>query len=194
MKLPAFDKAFEVYTDASNGAIGVVLMQEGKLVAYELHKFSEQEMRWSTHEKEILAVLHCLRKWRHYVQDKHTKVFTDNISLRYFQSQPKLRPKQARWQDFITEFDLYIVHKPGKANVLPDVLSRLPMVNAINMVNSEMLDGIHEAQSKDAGVLRMMWDFRDGKTAHGLYDICDGILYAHNKVYIPDDWDIKKAL
>ena len=64
----------------------------------------------------MLAVVYTLCKWRYYVQDKYTKVFTDNVSLQYFQSQPKISPKHARWQDFLAELDLLIVHKQGTQN------------------------------------------------------------------------------
>ena len=123
LKLPDFTKPFEIHIDASNVAYGVVLIQDGHLVAYESKKFSDIEVRWRTHEKEMIAIVYALHKWRHYVQDKFTKVVTDNISLQYFQSQPKLSPKQARWQDFLAEFDFCINHKSGALNTVPDVLS-----------------------------------------------------------------------
>ena len=138
------------------------------------------------------AVVHC--KWRHYVQDKHTKVYTDNVSLRYFQSQPKLTPKQARWQDRLAEFDIEIIQKPGKANVMPDALSRLPYVNAMTCVNSTLLQEIRNALRNDTVALRTMQNFHDGKTAIGLFDIRDGLLYAHNRIYVPDAPALKARL
>ena len=80
-KLPNFTKSFEIHTDASDVAYGAVLIQDGHLVAYESKKFSDIEVTWPTHEKEMFAIVYALRKWCHYVQDKFTKVFTDNISL-----------------------------------------------------------------------------------------------------------------
>ena len=67
----------------------------------------------ATHEKEMIAIVYAVRKWRHYVQDKTTKVYSDNISIKYFQSKLKLPLKQARWQDFLAEIDVEIVHKVG---------------------------------------------------------------------------------
>ena len=85
LQLPDFTKPFEIHTDASDQAYGVVLFQ-GHPIAYESKKNSEVESRWPTHEKEMLLIVYALRKWRHYVQDKFTWVETDNIFLKYFQS------------------------------------------------------------------------------------------------------------
>ena len=51
-------------------------------------------------------------------------VKTDNIATSYFQTQKKLSPKQARWQDFLAEFDYTLEYKPGTANPMADALSR----------------------------------------------------------------------
>jgi len=61
LKLPNFDKEFEIHSDASNFAIGGVIVQDGRLVAFESKKLSETERRWPTHEKEMWAVIHCLK-------------------------------------------------------------------------------------------------------------------------------------
>jgi hypothetical protein len=63
LKLPDFDKDFEIHSDASNFAIGGVLVQEGRLVAFESKKLNETERSWPTHEKEMWAIIHCLKTW-----------------------------------------------------------------------------------------------------------------------------------
>ena len=61
-KLPDFTKPFEIHTDASDVAYGAVLIQDGHPVAYESKKFSDIEVGWPTHEKEMLAIVYALRK------------------------------------------------------------------------------------------------------------------------------------
>jgi hypothetical protein len=61
LKLPDFDKDFEIHSDASDFAIGGILVQDGRLVAFENKKLNMTERRWPTHEKEMWAVVHCLK-------------------------------------------------------------------------------------------------------------------------------------
>jgi len=67
LTLPDFNKPYEVHTDASDFAIGGVLMQEGHPMAYESRKLNDTERRYTVQEKEMTAVVHCLRAWRHYL-------------------------------------------------------------------------------------------------------------------------------
>ena len=104
LKFPEFKKPFEMHTDTSDFAIGGVLMQEGRPVAFESKKLSDVERRWLTHEKEMWAVVHCLKLWQHYLGLEYTKVYTDNVSMRYLETQPKITPKQWRWADVLACF------------------------------------------------------------------------------------------
>ncbi|KAJ7957087.1 Retrotransposon protein, putative, Ty3-gypsy subclass, partial [Quillaja saponaria] len=61
LALPDISKPFEVQTDAFDYALGGVLLQENHPIAYESHKLSQAEMRYTAQEKEMLAVIHCLR-------------------------------------------------------------------------------------------------------------------------------------
>ncbi len=84
LKLPDFDKDFEIHFDASDFAIGGILVQEGRPVAFENKKLSEMERRWSTHEKEMWVVIHYLKTWGHYIGSKDVVMWTDNVTLKYF--------------------------------------------------------------------------------------------------------------
>ncbi len=108
LKLPDFDKDFEIHSDAFNFAIGGVLMQDGRPVAFESKKLSDTERRWPTHEKEMSAVIHCFKTWGHYIGSIDVVVWTDNVTLKYFATQPKLSSKQVRWQDTLALFNVDI--------------------------------------------------------------------------------------
>jgi hypothetical protein len=61
LKLLDFDKDFEIHSNASDFAIGGVIVQDGRPVAFESKKLTETKRRWPTHEKEMWVVIHCLK-------------------------------------------------------------------------------------------------------------------------------------
>ncbi|GKA96662.1 putative nucleotidyltransferase, ribonuclease H [Tanacetum coccineum] len=124
MRLPDVTVPFELHTDASDFAIGGVLMQDGHPIAFESQKLNETERKYNVQEKEMTEVVHCLRIWRHYLLGSRFVIKMDNIATSYFQTQKKLSPKQTRWQDFLAEFDYQLEYKRGKANVVADTLRR----------------------------------------------------------------------
>lgn len=118
--LPDHTKPYEVHTDASDFALGGVLMQKGHPIAYESRKLNDAEKLYTVQEKEMTAVVHCLRTWRHYLLGTKFVVKTDNVATSYFLKQKKLIPKQVRWQAFLAEFNFVMEYKPSKENVVAD--------------------------------------------------------------------------
>ena len=163
LKFPEFKKPFEVHTDASDFAIGGVLMQEGRPVAFESKKLSDVERRWPTHEKEMWAVVHCLKLWQHYLGLEYTKVYTDNVSVRYFETQPKITPKQWRWADVLACFNVDLIHKPGRDNVVPDALSRRQELRIIFTGESSLMRKIREGYQDDEESKKTLDTLRLGK-------------------------------
>ena len=77
-------------TNTSDLAIGVVLMQDKKKIAYESRKFNSAELNYPVHEKKLLAVIHSLKVWKHYILGVRFKIQTDHESLRYLSTQHHL--------------------------------------------------------------------------------------------------------
>lgn len=75
---------FKLHTDASDKAVGGVLVQEGHPVAFESRKLNNAEQRYSTHEKEMVAVVHYLQTWRVYLLGTRFVVHTDNVANTFF--------------------------------------------------------------------------------------------------------------
>lgn len=174
LALPNHAYPYEVHTDASDFAIGGVLMQGGHPIAYESRKLNETERRYTVQEKEMTAVIHCLRTWRHYLLGSKFLVKTDNIATSYFQTQKKLSPKQARWQDFLAEFDYDLEYKPGKTNLVADALSRKAELASITQLHGELLDMIKEGMSHDPFAKQLITMAEEGKTKR--FWVEDGLL------------------
>ncbi|KAG6533506.1 hypothetical protein ZIOFF_007381 [Zingiber officinale] len=165
LRLPDFELPFEVHTDASDRAIGGVLVQEGHPVAFESRKLNAAEQKYSAHEKEMVAVVHCLQVWRVYLLGTKFLVRTDNVANTFFATQKKLSPKQARWQEFLAEYDFAWEHKPGKHNQVADALSRKEVFAtfySISRVESDMMDRIKAVAASDIAYGKLVQQVRDG--------------------------------
>jgi Reverse transcriptase (RNA-dependent DNA polymerase)./Integrase core domain. len=129
LKMPDFDSPFEVIVDASNVAVGAVLTQNDRPVAYESKKLTPAEMRWTTTERELFAAVHALRQWSCYLRHPTHEfaLWTDHNPNTFFSqgTGKPLTPRQARWQEFLAPFNFKWKYKKGLDNIA-DALSRPP--------------------------------------------------------------------
>jgi hypothetical protein len=109
--------------DASGKGIGVVLMQEGRPLAFTNKQLSERNMGKSIYEKEMLSILHALDLWCPYLLGKHFQIKTDHQSLKYFLEQHISSPEQQKWVTKLFGYDYEIIYKKDKDNVVADALS-----------------------------------------------------------------------
>ncbi|KAG6506505.1 hypothetical protein ZIOFF_031829 [Zingiber officinale] len=196
LRLPDFELPFEVHTDASDRAIGGVLVQEGHPVAFESRKLNAAEQKYSAHEKEMVAVVHCLQVWRVYLLGTKFLVRTDNVANTFFATQKKLSPKQARWQEFLAEYDFAWEHKPGKHNQVADALSRKEVFAtfySISRVESDMMERIKAVAASDTAYGKLVQQVRDGVIRR--YWIEDDLLvYKGGRVFVPAAGGLRKEL
>ncbi|KAF7807517.1 transcription factor Pur-alpha 1 [Senna tora] len=163
---------------------GTIRDYDGHPVAYESRKLNDAERRYTVQEKEITVVVHCLRTWRHYLLGPKFVVKTDNVTTSYFLNQKKLTPKQARWQDFLAEFDFVMEYKPGKANFVADALSRKAELAAITSPSFPLVDRIKEGLEHDPQAKSLMELASQGKTRR--FWLEDGVLITKgSRTYIP---------
>jgi hypothetical protein len=116
-------KCFTVYIDASRIGLGCVLMQDGKVIAYDSRQLKKHERNYPTHDLELVVVVFALKTWRHYICGETCEIHIDHKSLKYLFTQ-ELNMSQCRWLELFKNYDLTIQYHLGKANVVADALSR----------------------------------------------------------------------
>jgi len=135
LALPRRKGKFRVETDASGHAIGEVLSQEQegkwKPIAFLSRTMQPAEQNYEIYNKELLAIVEALAKWRQYLLDaaETFKIWTDHKNLKYFRELHKLNGRQARWYLKLQDYDFVLRHIPEKTNTKADILSRKDQVN-----------------------------------------------------------------
>ena len=122
-----------VETDASDYVVAAVLSQkddQGVLrpVAFMSKKMSPQECNYEIYDKELLAIIRAFEEWHPELAgtpvDDPIKILTDHKNLEYFMTTKQLNRRQARWAEFLSEFNFRITYRPGKQGTKPDSLTR----------------------------------------------------------------------
>ncbi|KAJ9693115.1 hypothetical protein PVL29_012026 [Vitis rotundifolia] len=129
VKAPNWQLPFEIMCDASDFAIGAILGQreDGKpyVIYYASKTLNEAQRNYTTTEKELLAVVFALDKFRAYLVGSSIVVFTDHSALKYLLTKQDAKARLIRWILLLQEFNLQIKDKKGVENVVADHLSRL---------------------------------------------------------------------
>ena len=122
-----------VKTDSSDYVNAGVLSQpdgNGILhpVAYFSRRMSPAECNYEIYDKELLAIIWCFEEWKPELEGTGlpVKVLTDHKGLEYFMTTKKLTPRQARWAEFLSEYNFIISYQSGKKNEKADALTKKP--------------------------------------------------------------------
>ncbi|KAH9722991.1 hypothetical protein KPL70_006933 [Citrus sinensis] len=128
---PNWDLPFEIMCDASDYAVGAVLGQRLDRVPYVIYYASmtlnDAQLNYSTTEKEMLAVVFALDKFRSYLIGCKVIIFTDHAALKYLFTKKDAKARLIRWVLLLQEFDIEFRDKKGSENVVADHLSRLDL-------------------------------------------------------------------
>ena len=140
---PDWSKQFILETNASDYAMGAVITQEhnNRLhpVAFHSHSLLPAERNYNTHDKELGGIIFGFKQARLlFLGAAHPiRVCTDHSNLQYFKHPQKITGRQARWFEFLQDFDYTLEHIPGKSNTIADLLSQRKDLN--KGVNTERI-------------------------------------------------------
>ena len=178
MKLPNFNQEFIVYTDASNFGVAFILVQKGDddveyVVQYGSRSMTPTERRYSTTERECLAIVYACKELRHYLANRHFTLITDHASLKYLMKAKDVHGRLGRWALLLQEFDMTILHRNGKLMKHVDSLSRnipskpdqkLPTVSAMNdEMLPDTLQRVRQQQLNDSSLVALIEFLRSGR-------------------------------
>lgn len=100
--------------DASRHAVGVVLIQENRPIAYYNQALKGKVLPWSTYEKELYALVAAIQKWRPYLIGQCFTIKTDHESLKYLLEEKVGNPMQRKWVSKLLGYDIKVEYKMEK--------------------------------------------------------------------------------
>ena len=125
---------FCIEADSFNFVSGAILSQQlpgeekWHLVAFYSKFLSPVEWNYEIYDKEMLAIIHALEEWRHFLEGARypVEIWIDHKNLEYFMTAKKLNCHQARWFLYLACFNFRLIHCPGCSMRKPDALSQKP--------------------------------------------------------------------
>ena len=140
---PNWEKEFHVHVDALGIALGTILVQPGDgnmshPIYFSSRKLSQVERNYATTEREGLAMIYALQKFRHYMLGSHFNFFTNHYVLKYLVNKSVLEGRICRWLLLFQEFSFEVIIKPGRCNMGLDHLFRLESRESGRAINDQL--------------------------------------------------------
>lgn len=164
LALPDFSQPFVVESDASGFGIGAVLMQQQRPIAYFSQVLSARARAKSVYERELMAMVLAIQKWRPYLLGRCFLVRTNQKSLKFLLEQRLVSVEHQQWLCKLLGYDFEIQYKPGPENRVADALSRQQAGLVLMVMTTPMVLDIEELQRQ------VKADPELSKTVEGLLD------------------------
>jgi reverse transcriptase-like protein/integrase-like protein len=132
---PDWTKPFYMDTNASNFTLGAIISQEFNdkkhPITFHSHTLLPAEWNYDVHDKEMAAIVYGFKCGRPYFLGTNHPIHvrTDHKNLQYFCQPQKITGRQARWMEFLQDFDFMLNHIPGHTNTITDLLSHQKDLN-----------------------------------------------------------------
>jgi hypothetical protein len=186
LALPDFTKPFIVECDASGTGIGGVLMQNQKPIAFISQALQGRNLVMSTYDKEMLALVLAVQKWRPYLMGRKFIVRTDHKSLKYLWEQKITTIAQQRWLSKLMGYDFVIKYKRGSENLVADALCRREDTGELKAISQPVpswIEPIKKEVQTIPELQRLVTLCQEGE-AVGPWQFREGILFFKDRIYL----------
>jgi hypothetical protein len=198
LRVPDMEKDFMVCMDASKQGLGVVLMQDGGVIAYVSRKLKKHEELYATHDLDLAAVMLALKLWRHYLVGRSFELKTDHKSLKHLFTQRDMNARQRRWSEFMSEYDFGIFYIKGKENVVADALSRRPRIFSLATLKVSLKEQVLTQLLGDSWYLHVTSNLQSWRQIDPKYEgynlETNGLLRYRGRMYIPKIGNIRNII
>ncbi|KAA0060678.1 putative retroelement pol polyprotein [Cucumis melo var. makuwa] len=188
LALPNFTLPFEIETDASGFGVGAVLIQAKRPIAFYSHTLSMRDRARPVYERELMAVVLSVQRWRPYLLGAKFVVKTDQKSLKFLLEQRVIQPQYQKCLSKLLGYSFEVVYKPGLENKAADALSRRPpdiQLNNISIPYWMDLETIKEEVEKDEKLKKIATSLNEedeGQTSK--FTIKNSLLHYKNRLVI----------
>ncbi|KAL3513120.1 hypothetical protein ACH5RR_025837 [Cinchona calisaya] len=202
LRLLDFQKSFIIETDASISGIGSVLMQEGHHIAYLSKSLCDKIKGQSIYEKELLASVLVVTKWKHYLLGHHFVIQNNHQSLKYLLEQKLTSSLQHKWLTKLLGLDCEIHYKMGAENKVTNTFSRRTEVEevessdsalvAISSLQPAWMQEIIQSSEEDPDYLQLLTQFTIDPIAIPFFQFVNVILKYSGKIYVGKSTQLKE--
>uniref|UniRef100_A0A8R7P4B6 Reverse transcriptase domain-containing protein n=1 Tax=Triticum urartu TaxID=4572 RepID=A0A8R7P4B6_TRIUA len=186
LALPDFKQPFTVETDASDMGIGAVLMQRHHPIAFLSQALGPRHRMLSTYEKECLAILMAVERWRPYLMQSEFTIRTDHRSLTCLDDQRLTTPWQHKALSKLLGLQYKIEYRKGATNLAADALSRRPTGTncSITVCVPTWLTQVKQGYSADSSCRDMLDKAKQGIALKGPFQVTNGLIRYKGRVWL----------
>jgi hypothetical protein len=138
--VPTFPYLYRRFKHNHWGCLGEERGATTLCIYYISKNLTPVEKNYIVTEKEFLVVVYAINKFHHYITGYSVFVHTDHSAIHYLMNKPVTNGRVTRWLLLLQEFDISIIDKPGRENVVVDFLSRLTNEGEAIPVEDTFLD------------------------------------------------------